>query len=102
MSGKIYTPNSLWEDFKISSTDFIRIVTRTVGETEISEYYVNRQVQKKEKISVYVKVAVKAGESPEGKPAVFVLQDASTLISDNDLTGVVDMGYTAIAMDMSG
>ncbi|MBO5285440.1 MAG: hypothetical protein J6B16_00930 [Clostridia bacterium] len=101
MAGKILTPVTLWENFRILSTDFKVLRTFTENGVTFTELYVYRPVSRTDKVAIYTKLAY-VGSDFSNSPTLFLLQDVGQEISDVDLKFIVSRGYSVVAMDIAG
>ena len=101
MAGKILTPVTLWENFRILSTDFKVLNTVTKNGVTFVDLYVYRPISRTEKVAIYTKLAYNT-PSFSDKPTIFLLQDICQKINDDDLSFIVSRGYSVVAMDIAG
>lgn len=100
MASKILTPVTLWEEFSLTGYKQNLINESTVNGTTIREVYLYRKCPSGADVRIYVKMAY-AG-AYEGKSTIFYIPDAGEEILDEHLLSIVELGYVAFSMDISG
>lgn len=100
MASKILTPVTLWEEFSLTGYKQNLITESVVNGVNFREVYLYRKCPSGADVRIYVKMAYSDGY--EGKSAIFYIPDAGEEISDEHLLSIVDLGYVAFSMDITG
>lgn len=101
MTGKIYTPVTLWEDFDENNFSAEVLKTLIYEDLVIEKVRVVRPFLN-EKVGVYLEMFRQNNGENEKRPLVFVLQDVSKPINKECLKQLFNMGYNACSIDFAG
>ena len=100
MASKILTPVTLWEEFSLTGYEENLINESVTNGVTIREVYLYRKCPSGENVRIYVKMAF--AEEYKDKSTIFYIPDAGEEISDEHLLSIVELGYVAFSMDISG